>query len=590
MDNVGNIRQILAKYKDKYLEPDVADAFYYERRPDYGDISDIESDRLTRAYGISNPIEVLNPRRQVGVNHLNSSRVVKHNDNADPFVPAPTTRVSPYTWDLSQISMPRNMIWKRRNNATIDDNGLFMFNYDKIAGDDQYIYIMGEDKVDETHPEMIYHNDIEYLRPDNRYLYPGPAEPRVMHATGVASKVLGKNLGSCQLCTLIVASLFEGVVTQDENRLLTEIDGLNVALVVSTGNEAAPFVSGLVGYYRSLPSRWSSQLQDPGSVKKMIKIFHRRIVVEGKPIIDQKMKPIIWNVEQWDPNRHCPRIKPNLADETNEGETVAPCHYNPDFLDNSQKQLDGTYCPRLPRADPGSHTVSFTSKGGVKPAPTCASGTGCGGHLCKGFFCSPMPTGVPHDRHDPKDPNASSQVPTTTRTTGPQPACDDKCKLDKGNRCSCGENGCDDKSPSCCANASCPYCDCGENGCSPSSPWCCGNDSCEWSRTGGGGGNNPRPKPKTGFVMISVSDVENPAPPYIHHYWEVWLTTNPKTIDYCKDESLVKLKTDDVSQALPPSLGPFTAEGITCKYTTDKKSVENPVKWLTVRCEWEGRQ
>lgn len=67
---------------------------------------------------------------------------------------------------------------------------------------------------------MIYHNDIEYLRPDNRYLYPGPAESRVMHATGVASKVLGKNLGSCQLCTLIVASLFEGVVTQDESVFL----------------------------------------------------------------------------------------------------------------------------------------------------------------------------------------------------------------------------------------------------------------------------------------------------------------------------------------------------------------------------------
>ncbi|KAG5298761.1 beta-1,3-glucanase [Histoplasma capsulatum G186AR] len=406
---------------------------------------------------------------------------------------------------------------------------------------------------------------------------------------------------------------------------------------VTTGGTsyAAPLVSGLVGYFRSLPSPWVDQLKKPASVKKMIKIFHRRITVMDGTVVEptdvQKMKPIIWNgqwgdysclsdyktVDTWDPLGICPRIKLDLSEETNEGETVAPCDDDFTLFDNSQKRLDGTYCPRLPRADPGSHTVSFTSKGGVKPAPTCASGTGCGGHLCTGFFCSPMPTGVPPDRHDPKDPNASSQVPTTTRTTGPQPTCDDKCKLDKGNRCSCGENGCDDKSPSCCANASCPYCDCGENGCSPSSPWCCGNDSCEWSRTGGGGGNNPRPKPKTGFVMISVSDVDNPAPPYIHHYWEVWLTTNPKTIDYCKDESLVKLKTDDVPPALPPSLGPFTAEGITCKYTTDKKSVgklecdsnvaksscalmdpikkwectlENPVKWLTVRCEWEGRQ
>lgn len=64
---------------------------------------------------------------------------------------------------------------------------------------------------------MTFHNDIEYLWPDDRYLWQGPEQPNVRHATGVASKVLGRNLGSCQLCTLIVASLFEGVDSQDEN-------------------------------------------------------------------------------------------------------------------------------------------------------------------------------------------------------------------------------------------------------------------------------------------------------------------------------------------------------------------------------------
>ncbi|EEH35016.2 glucan 1,3-beta-glucosidase [Paracoccidioides lutzii Pb01] len=778
MDDVRHIRELLAKYEDKYVEvksealhftlffwipyldqdtmntlvesPDVADAFYYEHRPDNDGIL---TDLRGRVKGISYNVEAIKPHGQEGVNHSNDSVVAQGNGNADQLMP-PTlmVRMSNFIWDLSQISMPRGMIWKDPYSATLSDNGLFMFHYDGISGDDQYIYIMDEDEVAETHPEMTHHNDIEYLRPDDRYSDPGPARPDVEHGTGVASKVIGRNLGSCQRCTLIVSSLFEGVDEQDESvtlaryldqmrgvvddvllknrmgkavinisanfdptvgvvfirelhKLLVELDGLNVAIVVSASNRAnespeidrypalfakpgtdlyipnlivvgatdahghitdfsqyadwmttfapgdniwiplgdkdymtsggtsysAPFVSGLIGYFRSLPSPWVNQLKDPGSVKKMIKIFHRRIVVSNEPLNVHKMKPIIWNgqvgeysclsdyrtVEQWDPRGYCPRIKLDLHEETNDGETVAPCRYDPVVLDNSLKRSDGSYCPRLPKTGPSGHTVSFTSNGRVKPSPTCASGTGCGGRLCTGFFCSPMPTGVPPDRHDPKDPNASSRVPTTTKPSDPEPTCDDKCKLDRGNRCSCGENGCDDQSPSCCANASCPYCECGENGCTPSSPWCCGNDSCEWSRTGGGGGNNPRPKPRTGFVLISVSSVENPVPPHIHHYWELWSDTPPKKVDLCKDDPLVKEKTDDIAGAFPPSLGPFTANGVTCKYIGDKKNagklecdtnvskasckavdpiekhectLENPIKYLTVSCEWEAQE
>ncbi|ODH20229.1 hypothetical protein ACO22_05936 [Paracoccidioides brasiliensis] len=561
MDDVRHIRELLAKYKDKYVEvksealhftvffwvpyldqetmntlvesPDVADAFYYEHRPDNDGIL---TDLRGRVRDISYNVDAIKSHGQGGVNHSNDSVVAQGNGNVDQLMPsALITRESNYIWDLSQISMPRGMIWKDPYSATLSANGQFMFHYDRISGEDQYIYIMDEDEVSETHPEMTHHNDIEYLRPDDRYSDPGPARPDVEHGTGVASKVIGRNLGSCQRCTLIVSSLFEGVDEQDESvtlaryldqvrgviddvllknrmgkavinisanfdptvgvvfirelhKLLVELDGLNVAIVVSASNRAdespeidrypalfakpgsdlyipnlivvgatdahghitdfsqyadwmttfapgdniwiplgdmdymtssgtsysAPFVSGLIGYFRSLPSPWVNQLKDPGSVKKMIKLFHRRIVVSNEPINVHKMKPIIWNgqfgeysclsdyrtVEQWDPRGYCPKIKLDLHEETNDGETVAPCRYDSVVLDNSLKRFDGSYCPRLPKTGPSGHTVSFTSNGRVKPSPTCASGTGCGGRLCTGFFCSTMPTGVPPDRHE----------------------------------------------------------------------------------------------------------------------------------------------------------------------------------------------
>lgn len=100
--------------------------------------------------------------------------------------------------------------------------------------------------------------------------------------------------------------------------------------------------------------------------------------------------------------------------------------------------------------------------------------------------------------YDPKDPNNGQSVPTTTigtaptsttPTSSPTSTCDDKCKLDNGYPCTCNESGCDENSPACCANASCPACDCNESSCSPSSPACCASGTCAWSWTGGGGGS-----------------------------------------------------------------------------------------------------
>ncbi|KAI1424015.1 pectin lyase fold/virulence factor [Xylaria sp. FL1777] len=63
-------------------------------------------------------------------------------------------------------------------------------------------------------------------------------------------------------------------------------------------------------------------------------------------------------------------------------------------------------------SDAGS-VISFTP--GPTPSPTCASGTGCGGQLCTGYWCLPSPTGYPPGFQDPKDPNSGGySAPTTT--------------------------------------------------------------------------------------------------------------------------------------------------------------------------------
>lgn len=75
-------------------------------------------------------------------------------------------------------------------------------------------------------------------------------------------------------------------------------------------------------------------------------------------------------------------------------------------------------------------------------------------------------------------------VPSVTVTAPPTPTCDDQCKLNKGNRCNCDENGCDADSPACCANSSCPKCDCklddSDHGYTCNFD-CCATNTCQWS-------------------------------------------------------------------------------------------------------------
>ncbi|KAK7959599.1 uncharacterized protein PG986_004453 [Apiospora aurea] len=96
-----------------------------------------------------------------------------------------------------------------------------------------------------------------------------------------------------------------------------------------------------------------------------------------------------------------------------------------------------------------------------------------------GSYCFDVDNTNPDDP-DPDEPEEPEEPE--------EPTCDDKCKLDRGNPCNCNENGCDDYSPACCGNASCPSCDCNESGCSSGSPACCASGTCAWASTGGGGG------------------------------------------------------------------------------------------------------
>ncbi|ODH53683.1 hypothetical protein GX48_00101 [Paracoccidioides brasiliensis] len=372
-----------------------------------------------------------------------------------------------------------------------------------------------------------------------------------------------------------------------------------IFFAISSGTSlAAPLVSGMIAYWRSLQSPWRDQLALPQNVKKMVKIFHRRIPIHNQQIDPLLRKPIIWNgqvidhsclgdydtISQWDITHACPKINRDLSQETNEGETIQPC--GPGTFGTL---ADGTYCPHLPDDGTGGHKVTFTT--GATPAPTCPSRTGCGGHLCTGFYCSPNPTGIPPDHRDPKDPNASKPVPTRTigappgptnkptitKTSGPEPTCDDRCKLDAGNRCKCSENGCDSESPSCCANASCPMCECGENGCSPKSPSCCASGTCEWSWTGGGGGDGsgkpPNRNPKAGTVLMVFMESlsQGPGGEVWTRQWNIFGAAGDASVDMCWDTPLLVADSNKDATGnkpgLPPKLPMIRTQGEKCSYT-----------------------
>ncbi|KAI0120746.1 hypothetical protein F4776DRAFT_631569 [Hypoxylon sp. NC0597] len=154
-------------------------------------------------------------------------------------------------------------------------------------------------------------------------------------------------------------------------------------------------------------------------------------------------------------------------------------------------------CPCGP-SNKSPEAISITLASGSKPLPSCAAAGGCGGTLCSSYFCNRMPAGKPPEFLDPKDPRNNLPRPTTTvpittvtitvTAASPTETCDEKCKLDRGNPCTCARDQCHADSPSCCADHSCPLCECNGDVCTPTSPACCITGTCAWSWTGGDGG------------------------------------------------------------------------------------------------------
>nr|CDP24152.1 Putative Glycoside Hydrolase Family 55 [Podospora anserina S mat+] len=336
--------------------------------------------------------------------------------------------------------------------------------------------------------------------------------------------------------------------------------------MASGTSAAAPQVAGLAAYWRSLPSKWQTQLEEPANVKKLIRLFHRRYGfwnaqrAKNFPILAQS-KPVIWNGQvkdknclvdydtrqTWDTTKACPDIPDRLSTlPENPGESVN-CN-NPAPPPNSKRQAgSGGSCPFTPGGSGAEKSIDYQPK--PTPSPTCQSNN-CGGKLCTGFFCRPKPSGIPPDYMDPKDPNAGNPVPvthipgpnkpTTTRGGGgtptPSPECDDKCKLDRGNPCRCGDTGCDEQSPACCHNASCPKCDCPKNGdgCSKNSPACCASGTCQWQYTGGGGGLEPNPvdEPDSGANRVasppSSTETVTEDPEHVDAVYEIYSERDAK--------------------------------------------------------------
>ncbi|KAK8029256.1 glucan 1-3-beta-glucosidase [Apiospora marii] len=236
--------------------------------------------------------------------------------------------------------------------------------------------------------------------------------------------------------------------------------------------------------------------------------------------------------EDWDANGACDGLDPDMRN-MGPGESVLSCGGPPPRNRRNRRTQnddgdDAGSCPVDP-IDPGVQYITFASASVAQP--TCSAAGGCGGTVCSGYYCGASPTGTPPDHQDPQDPENGQPVPsstvtrswstepatptelttwypttaatttsststvpsitpsTTTTAPSPTPTCDDQCKLDNGYPCTCNEDGCDDSSPACCSDASCPDCYCSDTGCDASSPKCCATDSCAWSWTGGGGGD-----------------------------------------------------------------------------------------------------
>ncbi|XXG95201.1 hypothetical protein Hte_001461 [Hypoxylon texense] len=328
---------------------------------------------------------------------------------------------------------------------------------------------------------------------------------------------------------------------------------------------AAPQVAALAAYLRSLPSAWSTQLENPANVKKLIKLLHRRFALKNPStrFPDPSLrKPVIWNGQvgdknclidyatkaDWDKDGACPEIDQDLSQEQNDGQTVQPC--TPGTGGNPRigsRQADGESCPYLPGDSGDGQTISFTKGSGA--SPTCASGTGCGGHLCTGFWCQPSPSGHPPEYQDPKDPNAGNPVSSTTIGPGP------------GGSSTSGPTA----PPS--SSTRIPVTDEPDPPTSTAPPDTTSKESTTTTQET----PPPSPTPENAFIVIALEELFTSTE--IGGSWDRWWNVFAAPLDgflsTCDDspvESEITYAATMTDTGFPFTLGPFEAEGFTCTY------------------------
>ena len=205
---------------------------------------------------------------------------------------------------------------------------------------------------------------------------------------------------------------------------------------------AAPQVAGIAAFLRSLNTPWKTQLQNTGSMQRMIRFLSRSYRVRSldqKTDVKQKKKmvaAVIWNGQvkdknclvdwpnraKWDADlkKACGDLTENIPDLKIQ-ESALSCD-SADLLgikpgDTLKKRADGDDdesprgCSPDDPNDSDGKTISYTSSGSIT-SPTCSGGANSGGTLCTGYYCTPRPTGPPPDFGDPNDPNNGLPPPS----------------------------------------------------------------------------------------------------------------------------------------------------------------------------------
>jgi len=201
-----------------------------------------------------------------------------------------------------------------------------------------------------------------------------------------------------------------------------------------TVQSGASLVAGTIAYWRglpNLPAGWAAELRNPANVKNLVR--YKTILLGGDRT---RARPgrvtFLWTGRVAggdclvDPTlRGCPS---NLAGSgiaslgpfgSSCGSTVTVGGVSGRAsTDLNMKRQAGAACPLIhfpPEIETGLGGGSgggglITYRPGA-PSPTCASGPGCGGRVCSGFYCQANPIGTPPDFWDPQDPDHTSSSP-----------------------------------------------------------------------------------------------------------------------------------------------------------------------------------